>query len=247
MEDAPARQPHQPLVNCIMLISWPKRQAMIQEALASYCQQTYERKILTIVNDGEPCAVVAPELPHKLVHVPAGTSIGSKRNAGVVAVPEATYIAIFDDDDVSLPERLQVHIESIGDGVWHRFVRWFIAVDDVRNIVGFEWGSGYGASLMRRELCESIPWPDVSWKEDHAVFQMVQKNPGLAPGLRESSQLCYIHRRHATNVSAAHRVDVRQNVLPLALSGSNCDVALAYAASLADEAHRLPPMIKSSS
>jgi hypothetical protein len=44
-----------------------------------------------------------------VIHVPQGTSIGEKRNAGAQAVG-AQYIASFDDDDFSLPSRLTTHL-----------------------------------------------------------------------------------------------------------------------------------------
>ena len=40
------------LVNCVMLIRYPLRKQMIQEAIAGFMAQDYGDKILTIVNDG---------------------------------------------------------------------------------------------------------------------------------------------------------------------------------------------------
>mmetsp|Transcript_24937 Transcript_24937/g.83566 ORF Transcript_24937/g.83566 Transcript_24937/m.83566 type:complete len:245 (-) Transcript_24937:38-772(-) len=226
-----------PLVNCIMLVKWPERRTMIQEAIESFCRQTYAPKRLTVVNSGQPCALSADFLNEHagaVVQVPAGTSIGEKRNAGARAAPEAQYIASFDDDDVSLPWRLGAQMDAIGpDGVWHRATRWFIALDRIDNIVGFEYGSGYGASLISAPLALDLRWPDLSWCEDHALFKRVTSDPALADKVHESGDLWYVHRRHATNASAAHRDSVWQNVLPLPLAGSDTSRHLALVKDIA--------------
>jgi hypothetical protein len=41
-----------PWVNCVMLVRYPLRKNMIQEAIVGFVTQEYEHKILTIVNDG---------------------------------------------------------------------------------------------------------------------------------------------------------------------------------------------------
>ena len=47
----------------------------------------------------------------RIIAMPPGSSIGSKRNAGARAV-EAEYIASFDDDDFCLPSRLSSQLVS---------------------------------------------------------------------------------------------------------------------------------------
>ncbi|KAG8466365.1 hypothetical protein KFE25_002121 [Diacronema lutheri] len=217
-------------VNCVMLVTWPERREMIQQAIESFAQQTHPHKTLTIVNDGAPCVLSADfvrEHRAAVVTAPRGASIGFKRNVGARAMADADFVAAFDDDDLSLPTRLATHIARIGrDGVSHRFTRWFIAIGALDSIAGFEWGSGYGASLIRTEACVRIGWPDQSWCEDHAFFRQLSAEPGMAARMRESDELLYFHRRHSANASAAHRTDVRQGLLPLQLAGTDCAVAL---------------------
>lgn len=47
-----------------------------------------------------------------VVHLPPGSSIGAKRNAGARAVG-ADFIASFDDDDFSLPSRISTQLVSL--------------------------------------------------------------------------------------------------------------------------------------
>jgi hypothetical protein len=103
----------EPLVNCVMLVTWPKRRAMIQEALASFVCQDYAGRCLTVVNDGAPCRLSAAfheRWSGQVVQMAAGTSIGEKRNAAAAAVAAASHIASFDDDDFSMPSRLTANL-----------------------------------------------------------------------------------------------------------------------------------------
>ena len=52
-DDADAVEPG--LINCLMLVSWPARRAMVQHAVLSFAAQDYKARALTIVNDGSPC------------------------------------------------------------------------------------------------------------------------------------------------------------------------------------------------
>lgn len=217
------------LVNCVMLVRWPERRVMIQQAIEGFARQIHRRKVLTVVNDGEPCALSGAFLAeHRgaVVDAPRGASIGAKRNLGARAVPAADYIAAFDDDDLSLPTRLATHLARIGDGVAHRVNRWLIAIGSLEDVAGFELASGYGASLLRTDVALAVGWPDKSWLEDHALFERLRADPETAPRLRESSELVYVHRRHGSNASAPHRKDMRQGLLPLQLAGADCTGAL---------------------
>ena len=107
------KQDDAPLVNCVMLVTWPKRRAMIHEALVSFVHQDHARRRLTVVNDGEPCKLSAAfheRCIGQVVQVAPGTTIGEKRNVAAGDVAEASHIASFDDDDFSLPNRLTANL-----------------------------------------------------------------------------------------------------------------------------------------
>ena len=89
-----------PVINCIMLVTWPERRQMTQEALVSFMCQDYANRVLTIVNDGAPCRLTSAfhaRCRGQVLQVPPGTTIGEKRNAGAQAVA-ADYLASFDDE-----------------------------------------------------------------------------------------------------------------------------------------------------
>ena len=146
-----------PLVNCLMLVTWPARREMIQSAIASFVHQDYEARTLTVVNDGEPCELTVAFLKScrgRVVPAPKGASIGEKRNLGVAAEPVAEYVASFDDDDFCVPTRVRAQVARLraADAVWLSATRKFIAIRTLENMVGFEHGRCYGAGMIRAEV-----------------------------------------------------------------------------------------------
>jgi len=143
----------------LMLVTWPQRREMIQQAIVSFVNQDYVHATLTIVNDGSPCqlskAFWATHRQGVVVRVPPGTSIGEKRNAGAHAT-DADFIASFDDDDFCLPSRLTSQLARIGANVWLSASRKFISLQSLENIVGFEYGRCYGAGMISAH-CDSFP------------------------------------------------------------------------------------------
>ena len=218
-----ARDPH--LVNCLMLCRWPQRREMVQQAVASFLCQDHPHKVLTIVNDGQPCRLTGAFIDAagiaggSVVQVPGDTTIGEKRNVGAAAVPHASYVASFDDDDFSLPSRLRAHLDAIGDAVWLSASRKFISITTLTNIVGFEVGRCYGAGMISTRVTDELRWPHLSWCEDHRLYETVKAHPIFGPLVVEDDTLAYVHRRHETNASAEHRQSLWQGVLPLQLAG----------------------------
>lgn len=234
------------LVNCVMLTTWPIRRQMIHEAIISFTAQTYSPRTLTIVNDGAPCTLSAAfhaRWSGRVVDVARGSSVGAKRNAAVSAVPHAQLIASFDDDDFSLPTRLESNMTALGDGLWLSASRKLIAIDTLENVVGFESGRCYGAGLVRAHVPRRLPWPQLNYLEDQRLYEHFCRECAdggsfseevsrmRGGGVVEDDALVYVHRRHAHNVSAPHRKELWQGVLPLALAGEK-------------EALRAPEMVR---
>ena len=220
------------LINCLMLVSWPARREMIQHAVHSFLQQDYPARTLTLVNDGEPCRLA--EAFERLgcrgcvVDAPAGATIGEKRNIGAAAVPTAEFIASFDDDDFSLPSRLRLHVERMGSAVaWLSASRKFISLQTLDNVVGFEHGRCFGAGMIRTEVWRALPWPHVSYREDQKMYEAAREHPSFgASRMIDADDLTYVHRRHETNASAAHRQSLWQGVMPVQLAGAEALAAV---------------------
>lgn len=243
MQEVVSSQPHamaasEPCINCLMLVTWPQRRQMIQEALASFACQTHANRVLTVVNDGAPCRLSEGFLAchrGRVLQVAHGTTIGAKRNVGARAVA-ADFVASFDDDDFSLPDRLAAHVRGIGDGVWLSAGRKYIALQELGKIIGFEHGRCYGAGMISADVLAQLEWPHLNWCEDHKLYEAARAHEGFR-GRRfvESDDLNYVHRRHATNASAAHRESLWQGVVPLQLAGPSAMGAPAQVAQLLEQ------------
>ena len=245
-----ATQQQAVLINCLMLVTWPRRCDMIQEAIASFVCQDYPHRILTVVNDGTPCKLMGEfaaggSLRGSVVQVAPGSSIGEKRNLGARAVPEASYVASFDDDDFSLPGRLSAHLAAIGTNVWLSASRKYISITTLQNIIGFEMGRCYGAGMISTRITAELPWPPLSYCEDHKLYETVKAHPQFGAQLVEDDALMYVHRRHETNASAAHRQSLWQGALPLMIAGADAVAAPRRVASLLAAMAREPYLISS--
>lgn len=92
----------------------------IKEALTSIDCQTYKKIEIIIVNDGsdgkhtEELERVVSELdrPTKIIHHEKNQGISATRNTGIEAA-EGEFIAIHDQDDVSLPKRFERQISKM--------------------------------------------------------------------------------------------------------------------------------------
>lgn len=237
------RSTRPPLVNCVMLVTWPARREMVQSAVLSFVKQDHPHRTLTIVNDGAPCHLSASFADNsfgcsgRVISAPRGASIGEKRNLAVQAVPEAEFVASFDDDDFSLPSRLSAQVVRLSGGAcWLSASRKFIALHTLDNIIGFEYGRCYGAGMIRAEVARAIRWPHVSYREDQQLYEMCRAHDSFGPArMLEADELAYVHRRHETNASAAHRQSMWQGVVPVPLGGADAVAALALASELLQE------------
>ena len=226
-----------------MLITWPSRREMIQHAIVSFVRQDYAVRTLTIVNDGAPCQLSDAFSKREgcqgcIIMAPSGASIGEKRNLGAAAVPGAEFIASFDDDDFSLPSRLQLHVKRLGTGSWLSASKKFIALHTLDNIVGFEFGRCFGAGMIRAEVAHALRWPHLNYCEDQRLFELASADERFGgERIREADDLTYVHRRHETNASAAHRKNLWQGVMPTQLAGPAAMSAVALVQSILNEPH----------
>jgi hypothetical protein len=150
----------------------------------------------------------------------------------------------------------------IGQNAWLSASRKFIALHSLANIVGFEIGRCYGAGMISAHhltigpmpcarlivhavhlLCsgqrvfEEVRWPDLSWCEDQKQFDALRKHPTLGALVLEADDLLYVHRRHDSNASLAHRHSLWQGVLPLQLAGAEALAAAELVKQLLAQPH----------
>lgn len=98
-------------VTCLCVTK--NRRDWLPKAIACYLTQSYQPRELLIVADGEDVRDLIPERPDiRLIQVERDRNIGIKRNFGVEH-SRGKYVAHWDDDDVSAPDRLRDQIDRL--------------------------------------------------------------------------------------------------------------------------------------
>ncbi|HQX51302.1 MAG TPA: glycosyltransferase family A protein [Planctomycetaceae bacterium] len=95
-----------PLISCVMPTFG--RPAYVPEAVACFLQQDYPNKELIVLNDCPGQTYTGDQPGVRIVNVPDRfQTLGEKRNASI-EMAQGEIIAVWDDDDISLPWRLSL-------------------------------------------------------------------------------------------------------------------------------------------
>ena len=200
----------QPLVAAIMITGKdPARVPMAKVAIEAFRAQTYENKILVIVNDGEklplPTDISADQLMVRDI-----PTLGQLRNTGLVAAEgqRADFAIQWDDDDFCHPGRImyQMAAASAGYCVLLKHQIRFSMIEN--NAFNFKW---------RYESCPGIPgtilhplrtdlaYPAESKGEDEVFIQ--QHFPGRCVVLdNEATPQMYTRLVHDSNTWDPHHI-----------------------------------------
>lgn len=158
-----------PLVSCLCLTyRRPRRdQYLLEESIESFLRQTYPNKELIVLNDcpGQILSCDAPGV--RIYNTPNRcNSVGEKRNLAV-ALARGEVLAPWDDDDISLPWRLELSVARLGeadyyspgiiwvsrDGHMQRHPIWYFAhVASLFTRAGFQQVGGYRAISFGEDL-----------------------------------------------------------------------------------------------
>lgn len=204
------------MVSCVMLCTWPKRSAMIGDALLSYELQTYPHRELVVVNDGAPLRALRDDVT--VVNVPAGMTIGAKRNVGL-RVASGDWVATWDDDDFSWPERVATLVElATQQGASAARCNRMWITDRELVIHALTPSVSFPTSVIwRADAIAAGGYPDISYAEDGELSARMRVR-----GMREvtCSAAMYAHRRHGDNVTATREnlADNVRRMLPQAIT-----------------------------
>jgi len=160
-----------PLVSCICPTynRPPQYQHLLEEAIESFLRQDYPNKELIIINDCPGQELICDEPSVRVVNVAERfSSIGAKQNAAI-DLARGELIAPWDDDDISLPWRLSLSVERLGDAdYFNPRCYWFLDNEGLH----FDHSMGYAnnASLFRRAAFEGVGgYPSESFGADAAL------------------------------------------------------------------------------
>jgi glycosyltransferase involved in cell wall biosynthesis len=192
-------------VSCICLTTNPKRAAFLPDALRSFRAQTYSPRELIVVNDGEPLVSRAPDI--HVVNLPPRDNkwtIGEKRNVGVRAA-DGDLLATWDDDDVSLPQRLEKQVTAIiGFNADACLADTMLVADAELHLVGNCYRGKMpavqpSAMLCRDAVIRSGGYPAKNYCEDAELLERIRYfTRGVVVSIPAD---WYVLRRHSGNVT----------------------------------------------
>jgi O-antigen biosynthesis protein len=167
------------LISCICL-TLAGREAFLRRAVDCFRRQTYHRRELVIVNDPDcewvhDCVRGLPWDQVQIVTPVSKLTVGAKRNEGC-AFSSGDYIALWDDDDYSAPERLWRQYEmlclakkavtALGQIYFTNedCTRWWLSEPGMQ--------SGIDTSLFfKRDFWEAHPFRDEMLRQDFEFMQ----------------------------------------------------------------------------
>jgi glycosyltransferase involved in cell wall biosynthesis len=164
-----------PLVSCL-LVTQAARAALAPRAIAAFNRQSYPRRELVIVSvdDVAPLgSLVRPPAPVQVHQAPAHLTLGDLRNLAVERAA-GEYVATWDDDDWSHPQRLARQLAVLRAAgaqgcVLHRCIFADEAHDDY--VIVYAWPhTGYASMLARK--ADLPPYPALARGEDRGLHSM---------------------------------------------------------------------------
>jgi len=193
-------QPANPAISALLLTRYPARAAMLETALVAFRAQTFRDAEVVIVNDGAPLVCALPQA--RVLNLKRGRhpTLGALRNVGLREA-RGEWIAVWDDDDISLPTRLAESLQAVDGGaaIYVRSNVMWVA-DATLRLTALCAGCCYPTALLHRPTALAVGgFGDTNHAEDAVLFERLAR--ARLP-LRDFAFQSYVHRRHHANMSS---------------------------------------------
>jgi len=190
------------VISCLMptFNRYPQRAQLVEEAVESFLRQIvvppHDTELL-ICNDtpGQTLAFDHPRV--RVLNVPQRFPTLAKKLRWLIDQASGDLLCRWDDDDISLPWRLHLSVDQLGDRLeWHPSNYWYCPPGKVHHDAGH--GNDHIQAIFRRELLDRIGgYPDGTWSgHEDADFTDALKRAGLwerGPEL-PPEQIFYLYR-----------------------------------------------------
>lgn len=196
-----------PLVSCVMP-TWNRR-PFIAQAIESFLSQTYPRKELIILDDGDDSIrdLVPKKKIIRYVRIDQRISTGMKRNK-CCELAKGELICHFDDDDWSAPGRVENQVKRLIESGrpitgYSTLIFWDTLLKQAKRYISRTPGYVCGTTLMfRRKFWESHRFTDK---------QMASDNDFIYPNLREiAASHDYVHM--VARIHDCHHTSSKNNL-----------------------------------
>lgn len=193
------------------------QQALLEEAIEAFFRQTYPHKKMLILND-QPQQDAS--FQHELVKV-VNTgrrfySLGDKHNA-LFAMADSEYLCMWDDDDISLPHRLETMIDRLGDSDYYNPRRqWFMPGGvDGQLVHDHSHGVCFNSSIVKRSALRTIGMAPPTAASDLEMDRALTGHSRVIKAITETppppSEWSYIYRWGVSNNHVSGRGQIDEN------------------------------------
>lgn len=186
------------------------RKHLLEEAVESFLRQTYQDKELIILND-HPEQII--ELDYPQVYVlnrnPRFPTLGEKYNYGIT-ISSGDLICTWEDDDISLPNRIALSIEKLGDADYFNPKAYFFLMDGK---LTFEQHTGYAhnCSIFRRSAFERVGgYPAVSGPQDAHMDGLLRRHCRVIDGPLSREECFFIYRWGVSDLHLSGHPDTQK-------------------------------------
>ena len=162
-------------------------QYLLEEAVEAFLRQTDVHSELLILNDHLAQELVFDHPRVRVVNEPRRfPTLGEKYNA-LVSLASGGLLAPWEDDDISLPHRLELSRERLGERDYYNPRRyWFLDRD------GLRWdhamGVGHNLSLFRKSAWQTVGgYPVVTGSQDAEMDCLLFGHPRVRSRVEEES------------------------------------------------------------
>jgi len=185
------------LVSCIMPTR--NRREFVPRAIECFLAQTYALRELVILDNGESVADLIPKDDHiRYIRMAAKSATGQLRNL-CCQVARGEFIAHWDDDDWSHPERLAEQVAAIEGYQATGYNSIYFHAPGTNEVHRYEGAKAYalGTSLFyRRAWWDKTRFPALLVGEDN---EFVRRSAGVMKFTDGSARI--VARTHKTNTS----------------------------------------------
>lgn len=190
-----------PMVSCLMPTHGrcPHHQHLLEEAVESFLRQDYfGARELIILNDCKE--------HHLICHAPGvivindwyrAPTLGEKYNR-MLDVARGELVCTWEDDDISLPWRISLSVNKLGEFEYFNPKAYWVICGDVFK---FEKNTGYAhnASMYRRDTARRLGGYPADCKQDAGMDSKLRRNATTIDGFLDAHEAFYIYRWGVTD------------------------------------------------
>lgn len=180
---------------CITFQRPPTYTYLLEEAIQSFLQQNWNDKELIIINDCPEQKLVFEHPEVKIINLPLRCRTYGEKMAMGVALAQGDYLAPWDDDDISLPMRLTIAMDTLralGSQYYKAHGQWLLNKHGLSNMESFV---GHNSSVFSRKAYAKVGgYPIMSSGADLEIDRAFRLNEPPATNELDRTRWQYIYR-----------------------------------------------------